>query len=164
MTTLTIPESILALITAFHEDWRHPRLPPLEFSGLYSLFPEETTAHPTAANCPDPWPLGDHAGVYLIFGSAMQLLYVGKSACLWRRLSHYFQYSAGRGSACRIVHAGWKTRPMFVATVAVAESFESAALEEYLIGRAHPQENRLFKGHLPSLSDAGIGKGELGAL
>ncbi len=145
MTTLAIPESIRALIKAFHEDWRHPRLPPLEFSELYSLFPEETTVQPTTVSWPRPWPLGDRAGVYLIFGSAVQLLYVGKSACLWRRLSNYFQYSAGKGSACRIVHSGWKTRPIFVATVAVTESFEAAALEEYLIGRAHPEENRIFK-------------------
>lgn len=74
----------------------------------------------------------------------MQLLYVGKSASLGRRLSNYFQWSAGRGSACRIVHAGWKTRPIFIATIAVAESFEAAAIEEYLIAKLHPEENCLL--------------------
>lgn len=145
MTTLAIPESIVAIMQAFHDDWRHPRLPPLECSGLYALFPEETTDQPTTVSWPAPWPLGDRAGVYLIFGSELQLLYVGKSAFLGPRLSNYFQYSAGRGTSCRIVHPGWKTRPMFVATVAVAEPFESATLEEFTIAKAHPEENQSLK-------------------
>ncbi len=75
----------------------------------------------------------------------MQLLYVGKSATLGYRLSSYFRWSAGKGSPCRIVHNAWKMRPTFIATIAVAESFEAAALEEYLIARVHPEENYLLK-------------------
>jgi len=67
---------------------------------------------------------------------------VGKSGALGSRLSNYFSWHAGRGSSCRIVHTGWRTRPMFVATIAVTEFFEAASLEEFLIARIHPAENR----------------------
>jgi hypothetical protein len=140
---MQIPASILSAVTAFHAEWRHPRLPPLEVSDLYSLFPQETIDTPTATNWPDNWPLAERPGVYLIFGTNMQLLYVGKSATLGRRLTSYFRWSAGRGSPCRIVHTAWKTRPMFVVTIAVTQSFEAAALEEFLIAMIHPRENLL---------------------
>ena len=39
------------------------------------------------------------------------------------------------------MHSGWKTRPTYLATVALSESFEAAALEEYLIRRLNPAEN-----------------------
>ena len=74
----------------------------------------------------------------------MQLLYIGKASWLGRRLSTYFQYLTGRGSECKIVHSGWKTRPSYVATVALNKSFEAAALEEYLIGVLNPEENALW--------------------
>ena len=99
-------------------------------------------------------PLADRAGVYLIFGARMQLLYVGKSPTLGTRLSSYFRWSAGKGTPCRVVHTAWKTRPMFVATIAVTESFEAAALEEYLIGRLHPEENYLLLTSPDSSSDS----------
>jgi hypothetical protein len=140
---MLIPESILNAVTAFHAEWRHPRLPSLEYSQVYSLFPQESLDMPTNANWPDNWPLANRPGVYLIFAATMHLLYVGKSGALGSRLSNYFRWSAGRGSACRIVHTGWKTRPMFVATIAVTEPFEAAALEGFLIARTHPTENLL---------------------
>lgn len=141
---MQIPQAILSATTAFHAQWRHPRLPPLEYSKVYSLFPQETLETPTRTNWPDNWPLADRPGVYLVIGEKMQLLYVGKSVSLGYRLSSYFRWSAGRGSFCRIVHTAWKTRPMFVATIAVAEAFEAAALEEYLIAKLHPEENYLL--------------------
>jgi excinuclease UvrABC nuclease subunit len=86
----------------------------------------------------------------------MQLLYVGKSATLGPRLNNYFRWSTGKESPCRIVHTVWKKRPMFVATIAVTESFEAAALEEYLIAKVHPEENYLSKAS-PDSSSASFG-------
>jgi hypothetical protein len=140
---MLIPESIVKAATTFHDEWRHPRLPPLEYSEVYSLFPQETLDTPTDANWPDNWPLADRPGVYLVFGARMQLLYVGKSRTLGSRLSNYFRWSSGRGSPCHIVHPSWRTRAIYVATIAVAESFEAAALEEFLIAITHPEDNRL---------------------
>jgi hypothetical protein len=37
---MLIPESILNSTATFDAEWRHPRLPPLEYSEIYSLFPE----------------------------------------------------------------------------------------------------------------------------
>jgi hypothetical protein len=141
---MRIPEFIINAVTTYHNEWRHPRLATPEHSDVYSLFPQESQDTPTSANWPDDWPLAARPGVYLIFGDKMQLLYVGKTGWLGSRLSDYFKYSAGPGSACRVVHGGWRNRPMFIATIAVAESFESAALEEYLIRTVHPQENKLL--------------------
>src|SRR5467141_456067 len=152
---MRIPDPIQNAVTTFHADWRHPRLVPLETSEAYSLFPDETRDTPTNANWPANWPLADRPGVYLIFGAKMQLLYVGKSATLGYRLSSYFRWSAGKGSPCRIVHTTWKTRPTFIATVAVTEPFEAAALEKYLIARVHPEENYLLT-TAPDVSSASL--------
>jgi len=149
---MQIQEAILSSVTTFHAEWRHPRLAPLEYSEVYALFPEESRLTPMTLNWPDNWPFAGKPGVYLVFGANMQLLYVGKSAWLGRRLSNYFQWSAGRASPCRIVHSGWKTRPMFIATIAVTESFEAAALEEYLIAKVHPEENVVLSAAADSLA------------
>lgn len=141
---MQIPIPIRETVDEFHDEWRHARLAPLAISEMYSLFPEESRSTPTTLNWPDNWPFAHQPGVYLVFGIGMQLLYVGKSRFLGQRLSNYFRWSAGPESPCRIVHTGWKTRPMFVATIAVAESFEAAALEEFLIARLHPEENFLL--------------------
>ena len=87
----------------------------------------------------------------------MQLLYVGKASLLGRRLSTYFQYTEGRGSGCKVVHEdSWKTPPSFVATFALMESFEAAALEEYLIVRLNPQENSLWVSREVPTSNKGV--------
>ena len=127
-----------------------------KYSEVYSLFPQETLDTPTRANWPDIWPLAERPGVYLVFGATMQLLYVDKSGTLGRRLSNYFRWSEGKGSSCRVVHTVWKTRPMFVATIAVAEPFEAAALEEYIIAKVHPEENYLLIA-APVFSSASLG-------
>ena len=139
---MQIPDTIHNAVTTFHADWRHSRLAPPECSDLYSLFPQETTNTPTNANWPDHWPNADRPGVFLIFDPNLQLIYIDKSQRLGRRLNNYFRWTTGPGSACRIVHTGWKTRPMFIATIAATESFEAAALEEeYLVATTNPHEN-----------------------
>lgn len=140
---MQIPEAIINAATTFQAAWRHPRLPPLECRELYSLFPQETLGTPARASWPDNWPYAERPGIYLVFGTKMQLLYVGQSGTLRYRLNSYFRWSAGRGSPCRIVHTVWKTRPTFIATMAVADAFEAATLDEYLIAEVPPAENRL---------------------
>lgn len=77
---------------------------------------------------PGPWPHTGNPGVYLIFGSGMQLLYVGKAT----RLDTYFRPAGDDGDACRIHRADewWRARPEFVATIAcdVDKGFEAPAL------------------------------------
>ena len=141
---MKVPGHIQTFVEQYHKEWRHPRLEPLVCSDMYSLFPEKTMESPTVLNWPAQWPNDDRPGVYLIFGAQRQLLYIGKSQWLGRRLTSYFGWNNGRNSACRVVHSSWRTAPTFVATTAVAESFEAAALEEFLIARVNPEENRLL--------------------
>lgn len=141
---MPVPQHILEAISHYHETYRHPNLQRPEVSGIYSLFPEEVCSVAAQYRWPDSWPNADRPGVYFIFGPSMELLYVGKAAWLGRRLGDYFKWLAGRGSGCRIVHGGWKTRPAFLATAALSESFEAPALEEYLIPRVKPAENGLW--------------------
>jgi hypothetical protein len=128
-------------VEEYHRDWRHPDLDPPSISDVYNLFPDQPTTLKPSHNWPDAWPQGDWPGVYLIYSDEFRLSYIGKSALLGVRLSHYFRYSAGPKSTCRIVHAWWRTKPTYVVTVAVLNSFEAPSLEEFLIPRLNPLEN-----------------------
>jgi hypothetical protein len=55
-------------LARYCQRYRHPKLPPLELSGLHSLFPEKYKKLPkevTARWPDDDWPNGDKPGVYL---------------------------------------------------------------------------------------------------
>jgi hypothetical protein len=134
-------DSLKVALKEYQETYRHPNLPHLECSELYALFPEETT--PLAKTYwPATWPHCGRAGVYLIYTKTGKLLYVGKAWVIGRRLSNYFQYE-GQTKTCRIVD-DWRESPMYVAVVAVPNEsvFEAAALEEFLIRKLGPCENK----------------------
>jgi len=141
---MQIPSHIIDAVNQYHSTYRHPDLPVPEYSRIYSLFPDESDLSKYEKKWPETWPYVDRPGVYLIFDAEMQLLYVGKAAIIGRRLSSYFQFSAGRGSRCQIVHPAWNPKPAYIATIALKESFEAAALEEYLITQLHPQANSIW--------------------
>jgi hypothetical protein len=132
-----------------YREYRHPRLGELHPSEVYALFPEEGEKRATL-HWPQPWPNGERAGVYLIFGGTGKLLYVGKAWIIGRRLSNYFQYDlpASEAKPCRVVH-DWgpdpeQNHPMYVVTVPVPNdaTFEAASLEEYLIREVNPSMNQ----------------------
>ncbi len=140
----------------YHLKYRRPGLPPLELSGMYVLFPEEGLADFVESRWNDPYPNAGRSGVYLIFGKTGMLLYVGKAsmgATLGGRLGTHF---AGK-KECRLLSTDWTERPTFVATIAVPQgmSFEAPALEEYLIKRLHPCDNRI--GASDELTSVGMG-------
>jgi hypothetical protein len=128
--------------------YRNPKLPSLELSGLYALFPEnyETLPKSVMGRWPvDNWPNGDKAGVYIFLDPKLNVLYIGKSSSLGDRLSAYFRYS-GDQNRCRIPDEhGWNVKPEFVVTIGIPAktAFESSALEEYLISRLQPPENTI---------------------
>jgi hypothetical protein len=142
---MNIAESIHMALAEYHADWRHPRLEPFKFSGLYALHPEEPATIPVAGAWPSTWPNNGRAGVYLIFGTEMQLSYVGKTVDFGWRLSQHFKWSEGRGKGICQPQGTWKIRPMFVATLPVSERFEAAGLEEYLIVKLRPPDNSIGK-------------------
>jgi hypothetical protein len=127
--------------------YRHSKLPPLELSGVYSLFPEKYKKLPkevTARWPDDDWPNGDKAGVYIFLDSKLNVLYIGKASLLKDRLAAYFRYDDL--NRCRIPDEhGWEVKPEFVATIGipVKTAFESSAIEEYLITRLQPSQNTI---------------------
>jgi hypothetical protein len=140
---MEVLKPIIDAVAHYHRHWRHPDRPPPLVSGLYSLFPDQSAAVQVIHRWPQPWPQSGSPGVYLFFCTELRLQYVGMSSSLGRRLGNYFRYSAGRGSACEIVHSGWRTPPAYVATVAVADAFEAPSLEHFLIETLHPLQNIL---------------------
>jgi hypothetical protein len=137
---MPLSQDVFNAVSEYHEQYRHPRLSPPAISELYALFPEDPASANARHKWPDTWPYNESPGVYLIFGADMRLLYVGKASRIGSRLGAYFQYEKStRG--CRIAHATWKTRPMFVVTVALEKAFEASGLEAYLIGELQPSEN-----------------------
>lgn len=134
---------VINKINTFKDNYRRDDIPDLRISKIYSLFPSGET---NQLKWPAPWPFAFEKGVYLIFGSNMELLYVGKASMqhnIGGRLSSYFRYNDDK-TGCKIVHNGWITPPRFVVTVAVPEdmAFEAPALEEYLISSLNPPENK----------------------
>jgi len=132
----------------YSRSYRHPKLPALQLSDVYALFPANYARLPkgVTAGWPDKWPNADSPGVYLILDRQLNISYIGKASMgstLGARLSSYFAYAKDGSERCRIVHDSWDIQPEFVATIAMPSrmAFEAAALEEYLIDRLQPPEN-----------------------
>ena len=139
-------------LARYCQRYRHPKLPPLELSGVYSLFPEKYKKLPkevTARWPDDDWPNGDKPGVYLFLDSKLNVRYIGKTtmwSSLKQRLGAYFCYSDKVQKRCSIPKEhGWSIQPEFVVTIGVPlrTAFESSAIEEYLINRLRPPENTI---------------------
>lgn len=134
-------------LARYSRTYRNPKLPPLEFSGLYALFPENYKTLPkgvTGRWPDDDWPNGDKAGVYIFLDSKLKVLYIGKTSLLKDRLGAYFRYDDL--NRCRIPDEhGWNVKPEFVVTIGISAktAFESSAIEEYLIDRLQPPENTI---------------------
>lgn len=148
MATLT---TVHQLVQRYDERYRHPGLPRLRVSDVYMLFPDD--ARDAALECairpllrwPEPWPNCGAPGVYLVFGSNLELLYVGKASLsrgIAARLNDHFGYAKDGSRRCE-PKGNWSKRPMYVAAVSVPHSFEAPALEEYLILELQPPENVL---------------------
>jgi hypothetical protein len=142
---MTMPKQISGAIARYHDTYRHPGLGPLELSGIYALFPGESSSVAIEYWWPAWWPNGNQPGVYLIFSTNMELLYVGMSGHLGSRLNCWFWWEAGPGSGCKVMH-NWKNRPHYVATVALGRAFEALGLEGFLIEELNPPENTLGRG------------------
>lgn len=140
---MKVPQEVLEVILEYHDLYRHPRLAKPVLSEMFSLFPEIGHGSECKQHWPAAWPNADRPGIYMFFGADLELIYIGKAACLGVRLGQHFRYADGRGSGCVMAQSGWKKVPHFVATVAIAEPFEATSLEEYLIGRLRPEENVL---------------------
>lgn len=135
-------------ILAYEQTQRREDFGPFADGALYDLFPHEAPgARVPAASWPATWPHSDAPGVYAVLNWQLSVLYVGKASfrnSLGGRLGAYFGYVGGADRTCRIVHA-WSAAPRYVYLVPVLRerSFEASALEEFLILRLQPPDNRV---------------------
>lgn len=128
-------------IAMYASRYRRSDVGALEVRGPLDLFPSEPSPAyvSSALSWEHPWPLGERAGVYLIYSDLLDLLYIGKAQPLGARLSQHF----GAGRACVPRENFWTKRPRFVINIAVPLDmpFEAPALEAYLIDALGPPYN-----------------------
>lgn len=138
---------VSAAIADFSSKYRAPGLPHIEISKPVDLFPDapqkiELGAHTTWK---DSWPFATRPGVYIIYSSSLDLIYIGKTSmnrCIGKRLYEYF----GDGPECIIKKEKLcKARVVVIAAVPKDMPFEAPALEEYLIKKLQPPQNDLGK-------------------
>ena len=150
---MTIDRSIAELeneLDRYCANLRGSKMPKIELSGLYDLYPP-TEGIECKYFWPNDYPFVNSAGVYFIFDSDLQILYIGKasmSSWLGARLSTYFR--KGPNGECILKHADyWKGAPQFVAVIPMVQDFkwEAPALEEYLIMRFNPIDNKAGAAH-----------------
>jgi len=131
---------VLKLVDEFSEKYRGQSLKEFTLSKNYDLFPENTGSN----GWPNEWPNNGKYGVYLIMDKDKNVIYIGESINIGKRLSDYFQYSEDK--SCKIVH-NWSKTPKYVHTIAVSSEtwFERLALEEFLIYNVKPIDNKKSK-------------------
>ena len=89
------------------------------------------------------FPNAERAGCYAFFDGTGTLLYVGKASCgstMGRRADTYFKWIENKLEARGSRH--WTGTPTILRTIPVHEAHQAPSLEEYLIERLHPPENR----------------------
>ena len=129
-------QDIELLVKRFSNEYRHPDLPPIIQSGIYSLNSSSKTTIRSDLYWPETWPNCESRGVYAIFSNEV-LLYVGKASMqnLGNRLSNYFIYSQDKLSGIPKREHKWSSQPTHLVTWAVPDDyfFEPSALEEFII-------------------------------
>jgi hypothetical protein len=143
--------NVQSAVRRYHNAYRNPKLRRPRLSGLYALFPGSNGAHKANFSWPEAWPDAEEPGVYMVFDSRLNLLYVGKARKIGWRLSEYFRYGKTRQGGLILGQCGvskrytWSRRPEYIATVRVDQAFEASSLEEYLIVELRPPDNTAGK-------------------
>ncbi|SDX55163.1 GIY-YIG catalytic domain-containing protein [Lutibacter oricola] len=133
-------KDVIEKVGEYSEKYRAESLEKFEISGVYDLFPESIGSN----GWPSEWPNNGKYGVYLIMDKDENVIYIGESKNIGKRLSNYFQYS--KDNSCKIMHK-WSVMPKYVCTIAINSKtwFERLALEEFLIYYAQPVDNKKGK-------------------
>jgi hypothetical protein len=128
---------------------RGPQMPPISLSGLYDLFPDNSSKESEHV-WPDSWPSASESGVYFVFDAELQVLYIGKASMnssIGARLSTYFGPGPNKECIAR-KKEHWNGTPRYVAVISMQPDFrfEAPALEEYLITKLQPIDNTIGAG------------------
>lgn len=137
-----LQERITQALSDYSERYRSGRAPSLALSEIYAFYPERAESKLTPIAWPGSYPNADESGVYLFFGVAEDLIYIGSAANLNNRVGSYFKYSNDGERRCAFKGA-LNTTPWYLMTIAVPEStkFEALSLEAFLINALSPKEN-----------------------
>jgi len=136
-----LPE-VLRFVEEYSIKYRNKHLKKFDISNPYDLFPSENSEY---IGWPSEWPNNDKHGVYLIMDKEFNVIYIGESANIGKRLGNYFQYSDDK--SCKIVPSDWSVKPKYICTIAVDSQtwFERLSLEEFLIYNTQPIDNKKSK-------------------
>lgn len=137
-------QEVLELVNEYSEKYRHPNLAKFEISGLYDLYPDLHTVQFCSSKWPDVWEHCGNCGVYFFTDDNLEVIYIGKASHFGYRFGSYFMY--GENKKCQLKDSRISD-PRFVITVAIPSetSFESPALEEFLIRTVQPHQNTIGK-------------------
>ena len=115
-----------------------------KLSEKYSLFPNEGEY-----GYNDEWPGNKHAGVYFVIAKDGELLYVGESQQIGRRLYEHFPPICSSSSQECYIKETWHKRPyyLYVAIVPDDATWERLSLEAFLIQTLNPIDNSRGKTH-----------------
>lgn len=131
---------VLELVNEYAVKYRSKNLGKFDISDIYDLFPDSKDTYGWF----NEWPNNGRYGIYLIMDKDKNVIYVGESSNIGKRLSNYFQISEDK--SCKIIHE-WIKKPRYVCTIAVPSEtwFERLALEEFLIYNVQPIDNKKSK-------------------
>lgn len=104
----------------------------------YPLFPKERECGYNVS-----WPGNNHAGVYFVMTKDDEILYVGQSKNIGKRLNDHFPpQNKGLSKICTFKEK-WRKDPnyLYVATTPNDAIWERLSLEEFLIQKLNPIDN-----------------------
>jgi hypothetical protein len=128
-------EKLHAAVAEYDAEWRNQNLSRLRVSdGLYNI---ET-------DFSEKYPFSDLWGCYIFLGESLDISYIGKASGwasrLGGRIGSYFDQPTKNQRL--VLKYQWKVRPRYIVSVAVTEPFEAPSLEEFLIARLDPADNK----------------------
>ncbi len=133
-------EEVLKHIIEYQEKYRNSDLKDFEISPIYDLFPDKNT-NKEFQEWPETYKHNGRYGVYLIIDNDFDVIYIGESSNIGKRLGDYFGYCEDK--SCLIKHNNWSKKPRYICSIAVQNHtwFERLSLEEYLIYTTKPTDN-----------------------
>lgn len=137
-------KEVIKLIKEYQYRYRNPLLKEFDISPIYDLFPDENTDK-NFQKWSEKYHHNGRYGVYLILNDKYEVLYVGESSNIGKRLGDYF--GSCEDKSCFIKHNTWRDKPRYICTIAVENNlwFERLSLEEYLIYKIQPIDNKQGK-------------------
>ncbi len=127
------------LIEEYQEKYRHTNLAKFDISSIYDLFPDKNT-NKEFQKWSETYQHNGRYGVYLIMNDNFEIIYVGESNNIGKRLGNYFGYDSKKDC---LIKQTWSEQPRYICTIAIDNEtwFERLALEEYLIYHIQPIDN-----------------------